>query len=109
MFAIEEHPSGWAPDLVIEGHTEQQIGHHVHLMIQAGLVEGVDDTTGDSDGPSAMATSLTWSGHEFAAAARNDTVWNKAKVLVKDKVGGIGFGLLAEVLKQQAKHAVGLV
>lgn len=108
VFALEDHEHGFAPQLKLEGYTEEQIGYHVHLMIQAGLVEGCDTTCLGNDSPSAEATSLTWAGHEFADAARSDTVWNKTKLVIKDKVGSVGIGLLIEVLKQQAKLALGL-
>jgi len=41
------------------------------------------------------AKRLTWAGHEFIEAARNDTVWHKTKTLVKEKTGT----LTLEVLK----------
>jgi hypothetical protein len=109
VFALEEYEHGRAPrSLKIEEYTDEQIGYHVYLMAEAGLVKGHSIGTMRSASPCWMATSLTWEGHEFAEAARSDTLWNNTKAVVKDKVGSVGIGLLIEVLKQQAKLALGL-
>lgn len=108
VFALEEHEHGYAPALQIEGYTAEQIAHHVYLMMQEKLVEGIDCTDGRDASPVAQATSLTWLGHDFATAAQNDTIWAKSMKLIKEKVGGASIGLLIEVLKQQAKLALGL-
>lgn len=109
VFAIEEHEHGHAPGrLVIEGHGDEQIGYHVYLLVEAGLVKGAVTTHLGSDSPSAIPISLTWAGHEFADAARNETVWGKTKTFFKEKGATAGFGLLLEVLKNQAKQHLGL-
>ena len=41
---------------------------------------------------------LTWEGHDFLAAARNDTIWKKTWASVKDKGVDVSFGLLKELL-----------
>ena len=109
VFALEEHEHGHAPrSFRIEGYDEEMVGYHVHLMMQAGLVKGADTTHLGSTSPSAIPIALKWEGHEFADAARSDTVWNKTKAVIKDKVGSVGIGLLVEVLKQQAKQMLGV-
>lgn len=109
VFAIEEHPSGFAPDEInIQGYSSEQIGYHLHLMLEAGLIEGSDVTCMDSASPEAMVSSLTWAGHEFADAARSDTLWNQAKAAVKEKVGSASIALLTQYLQSLAKTALGM-
>jgi len=109
VFALEEHEHGHAPHYFrIDGYDEEVVGYHVYIMTQAGLVNGADTTVRGDNSPSAIPLSLTWEGHEFADAARSDTVWNKTKAVIKDKVGSVGIGLLVEVLKQQAKQMLGV-
>jgi hypothetical protein len=109
VFKLEDNEHGRAPRrLTIEGYTEEQIGYHVHLMVEAGLLKGAKTSHMGSPSPSAIPTSLTWEGHEFADAARSDTVWNRAKSTIKDKVGSVGIGVMVEVLKQHAKQLLGL-
>ena len=66
-------------------------------MVEAGLLEGGDHTSTGSEGPEGLANRLTWAGHEFLDAARDDATWGKAKTAVKT-AGGVGF----EVLKTWA-------
>ncbi|MBL8800175.1 MAG: DUF2513 domain-containing protein [Planctomycetia bacterium] len=109
VFAIEEYPNGFAPDkLEVEGYTEEQIGYHLSLMLEAGLINGSDITHMGCTSPQAMASSLTWAGHEFADAARSDTLWNQAKKTVKEKVGSVSIAILTEYLQTLAKSALGI-
>jgi|TARA_B110000093_G_scaffold133925_1_gene143340 hypothetical protein len=53
-----------------------------------------------------MPTSLTWQGHEFIEAARNDGIWNKAKDIMLKKTGGMSLDVLKVLLTDLAKKAV---
>jgi hypothetical protein len=51
---------------------------------------------------------LTWDGHEFLDAIRNDTVWNKTKRVIADKGGSIPFDVLKDLaLKFTRTHFLG--
>jgi hypothetical protein len=82
--------------------------YHVRIMIDAGLVEGRISEEITSDAPRhSHIHNLTWAGHEFLDAARNDTVWNSTKRRIA-KAGSWTFGLVLEVLKEEAKRHIGL-
>jgi hypothetical protein len=51
---------------------------------------------------------LTWQGHEFLDASRDESFWNKAKGKLAGVTGGIGFELLKAVLLSQAKQQLGI-
>lgn len=109
VLGIEEAPGGFAPGRFnIDGYSEGQIGYHAHLMIQAGLAEGSDITHTGSSGPEAILTSLTWAGHEFADAARDEGRWKRAMVIVKEKAGSVTIGVLTQLLTGLMKSALGL-
>src|SRR6476660_1465967 len=79
MLAVEEHEHGFAPrQIVIEGYTKEQIGYHNYLIINAGLGDGPDLTHLRSESPEHDLRYLTFAGHEFLDAARDDTRWRKA-------------------------------
>ena len=60
IFAIEEHPPDSVPDrLAVEGFTDEQVGYHLSIMLDAGLVQGCDASTSACPLPQAMASSLT--------------------------------------------------
>jgi hypothetical protein len=109
VFAIEDRASGFAlAELKIEGYTQEQIGYHVCIMIEAGLLEGDDATTWGDKSPQADATRLTWDGHDFADAARDDSRWNRAMEIVKKKAGSITISVLKELLVSLMKQSLGL-
>jgi hypothetical protein len=51
---------------------------------------------------------LTWAGHEFYEAARNQTIYNRAKEVILEKGGSLPFVVLNELLISLVKNAVGL-
>lgn len=110
VLAIEDAPAGWAPsDLQIEGFTGEQIAYHSYLLVDAGLAVGAETTSFESAGPEYMLSYLTWAGHEFADACRNDTIWRKSIALIKEKAGSVTFEVLKQVLVTTAKGALGMM
>ncbi len=109
LLALEEHEHGLAPrGFTIEGYSEEQVGFHVYLMDQAGLVEAIETSHTKSDSRTAMPRSITWSGYEFLEAARSEKVW----ALGKERIlkAGVGFSLevLKEVLGTVGRELLGL-
>jgi hypothetical protein len=95
---MEGARSGWPPeDLGIKGFSPGEIGYHAHIMMQEGLIEGCDVTSTASAGPEAIATSLTWKGHEFLDLARDQERWNRAKAIIA-KVGSAPISVWMKVL-----------
>jgi len=108
LWATAQESSGVDANPVLPNYTEDQIAHHVHLMWQAGLVDAIDIGTMGDSGPLAMLSSVTWAGHDFIDAARDDAVWNKAKTKVLASGVAFTFDLLKEVLVLAAKGPLGL-
>ena len=99
LLAMEESSHGYFNGrLVIDGYSVDQIGHHVYLMMQAGLVEGAESTTHNDQSPVAIPTALTWQGHEFLDACRNESIWNKAKEKLQSLGGNVPFDVMKAVL-----------
>jgi hypothetical protein len=109
VLAIEAAPTGYAPTpLHVDGHSEEEIGYHVHIMIQADLLTGHDVTSMGDHSPQAMASSLTWAGHEFADASRDDTRWSKAKDIAVTKAGSVTIEILTKILSSLMTSALGM-
>lgn len=93
---------------LVERYPVPERAYHVGLLKDAGFVNAEIrcDENGVPNG--AVVTGLTWQGHEFLDAMRDDTVWKNAK----DKMlkPGISWtvSLLFEVLKAEAKKQIGL-
>lgn len=61
----------------IEGYSELQIKYNLLLMHEAGLIrcEIMRSTSTPERVTSVIPFGLTWQGHEFLDASRNETVW----------------------------------
>jgi hypothetical protein len=104
LLEIENQATGYAPsNLAVEGYTQEQIRYHAYIMMQGGLIEGINRTDLDSTSPQAIPKKLTWAGHEFLEAARNDTVWKKAMDIVQEKGGTITVAVLSQLLSSLMK------
>lgn len=108
---IEEQPEGrnvntWKFDL--PGRTAKEIGYHAYLMHQAGLIIAYEVTPMESDTPIWLPSMLTWHGHEFIAAARDNTIWQQAKRKMMVSGAGIAFSLISDLLKDEAKRRLGI-
>lgn len=92
LFEVEKCENPWGPNEVeVEGYTHQVVSYHIKLLYQAGLIEAQDASTMGPNGFSWFAGSLTWEGHEFIEAARDENRWTKTKRFVFEKGGGLAF------------------
>ena len=86
-----------------------EVIEHIELIIEAGLAEGEAHADALSEhGGYFVIRKLTWSGHDFINAARSNDVWSATKRRI-GVVGSWTFGLVLEVLKDEAKRRIGLV
>lgn len=110
LFALENCESAWGPveEFEIEGHSDEEVSYHVKLLWQAGLVEAEDVSCLGPGGFSWCPQTLTWQGHEFLEASRDETRWKDAKKKVCDAGGGLIFSVLKDALVEGAKGAIGL-
>ena len=97
LLRIESYPEPRGRiDLNIDGYSPKEISYHVKLLSEAGLIEATPLQTLNLF--EWHAHSLTWEGHEFLEASRDDKIWNKAKELVLDKTGTLPFEVLKQIL-----------
>lgn len=109
LLAVEEHEDGFAPSpLTIDDYTEEQIGFHILVMGEAGLLNVAEVTPYTSNTPQASALWVTWQGYEFLDAAREPSRWEAAKA--KFMAGGVGlaFDLLKDLLLRMGREQLGL-
>jgi Hypothetical protein (DUF2513) len=98
----------------VEGYSEEQIQYHMQIMAQAGLLH-LESYEIDAGAPGQTikmkSYSLSWDGHEFLAAARNDTFWNRAKAEMAKAIGDTGrfmLPVLTELLTSYLKAGLRL-
>ena len=86
--------------LSIEGYSDEEILYHVVLLIEAGFIAG-SKLHGKW-----IPERLTWHGHEFLEASRDENRWKKAKKVMVEKAGGVSFEVIKQLLIQLMKDAV---
>ena len=89
-------------NLSVEGYDQKSIDYNIHLLNQAGLIKANIARVGANEIYDPIILEMTWSGHEFLDSARNETVWNKGKELIKQHGGSVPFEVLKSVLNQVA-------
>jgi hypothetical protein len=93
---------------VIEGYNEAQIAYHLRLLLDGGLIE-VKTTAEECQQEDLYGgINLTWNGQDFLDAAKDDTLWKKAKETVIKPGASFTFDLLLSWLKAQIGTALGL-
>lgn len=95
---IEIEESNAPNDIVeidIPKRNQEVISYHIMLMKQAGLLDA-ENVSGTSSFHW-IPISLTWQGHEFLDAIRNDSVWSKLKSKLKEQGGSLPFHVVKEL------------
>lgn len=106
LFEIEKSAyTGSYIDVDIEGYKRNEVDYHVSLLYEAKLIRGNHNPSREK--PSGVdILSLTWDGHEFLDAARDEGIWAKSKQRIKDEGIGLTFSLLKELLIHLARERI---
>jgi hypothetical protein len=105
LLQIEAAPyDGKWVDLSLPGHSDEEVTYHIMLLAEAELIEAINLSS--HSGISWKPKRLTWAGHEFLEASRDESRWEKAKSIIREKGGGIVFSILKDLLVKLAGQAV---
>lgn len=85
----------------LDGVDTALFAEHAQLMVEAGLVEAqiVRSNRVPAD---AYLTRITFAGHDFVNATKNDGLWAKVKSKVLTSGSSFTFDLLKDLLKAEA-------
>lgn len=85
-------------DVDLSKYSEEQQVYHAALLVEAKLVKGEEHPGWDGETCNVLVERLTWEGHEFLDAARNETIWKKVKDKISSKGVDVGLSLLTALL-----------
>ena len=92
--------------------TGEQVGYHLGLLLDGGYItqyfHGKDRPHWVGGFKSEMTYTLTWKGHDFIDAARNESFFKKCLAEIKEKAVPVTVGLLLEYIKAKAKKQLGI-
>jgi len=93
----------------IPGFHKEEIEYHIAIMRDVGLLHTNCITIPDR-GEMPLGIRMTWEGHDFLEASRDETRWKKAKETA-GKVGVFTLDILKQILTQliqsQLKQVMG--
>src|SRR5690606_35222927 len=80
--------------LDLDGYSAEQVDYHLNLLVDAGLV----DQGGGGALSGFMFKQLTWEGHDFLDAIRDDEIWRRTREGVK-AAAGFSLALLGDLAR----------
>jgi hypothetical protein len=100
---------GEDPKLDLSRWSNPQKAYHAALLIEAGLVKGeLFENYYQEEKRAAELHRLTWTGHEFLDAARDEKSWKKVLQKVAKAGGAVTFPILKQMLTNFIKEKVGI-
>ncbi len=103
LLEVEKSPSPGGSRIEIPGRAREELYYNAQLAQEAGLIDARFLPNSDEF----HVLRLTYAGHEFLDAARNDTLWVKAKETVTKNTGTLTLEGLKIALSTLIKHALG--
>jgi hypothetical protein len=103
LLEVEKSPSLEGCRIQIPGYSREELYYNAQLAHEGGLIQA-RFLPGSAD---FHVLRLTYEGHEFLDAARNDTLWNKAKEIVIKNTGTLTLEALKIALSTLVKLAMG--
>jgi hypothetical protein len=107
LLRVEAMPANGPGGVIdVPGYASEDINYQVKLMAQHNLLEAVDLS---GNGPLEWhVVSMTWDGHDFLDATRNDTIWKKVKTEMKDRGVALTFELTKALAVKYLTAQIGL-
>jgi len=99
---------GGAKPVAIDGYTADAIFHHTRLLLDQGYLRERGGISFTTHGVHATGGAMTYEGHDFLDAARNDTIWRKALDRIAGTTGSVSLDVLKALLADFGKKALGL-
>lgn len=97
---LEALPAGAEPIKALADVQKAEFSEHARMLIEAGLAEGTLSNPMNGTG-TVFLRRLTWSGHDFVSAARDDTIWRKAQESILKPTASFTFDVLRDWLKAE--------
>lgn len=91
----------------LEGYSAQEIGYHLKLMADGGLIDTMGGGSTDSRTYECGINGMTPYGHDFLDSVRDEGVWSNVKAALKP-VGWASFEVIKNLAVAQASKMLGL-
>lgn len=96
----------WDEPIDIDGVEYDAVVYHARLLHDAELA--IVEDWSSMDGEDIRIKRLTWQGHEFLDAARDQGRWAEVKKVLGGRFADATFGVILSVLQAATKSSLGL-
>lgn len=93
--------------ITVDGYTETQIGLHLNMMADAGLLVFEASKTKSGRIIETYPFELSWKGFEYLDIIRDPEVWRESKLAAK-KIGGASFDMLIAFAQATVMQLLGI-
>ena len=97
LLAVENGPERGIENFKIGSFFRDQIIHNIRLLKKAEYIEGAIYESDNAGVLGYRIFRLTWAGHDFLEACRDEGRWTKAKEIF-GKLDGVTFDVIKQVL-----------
>ena len=111
LLCVEEQDRTHDPKCVYAARPNELL-YHEKLLIEAELIEDLRETSnafGALPVPGVPTARLTWQGHDFLDAIRDDAVWNRTKDQATKSGGAITLAVLTQLASHYLKEKLGML
>ncbi|SCL76594.1 hypothetical protein L21_2529 [Methanoculleus chikugoensis] len=99
LLQIESSTGDDFANIQIENYSPEEIAYHVYLLKDAGLIEAEISYSMDSVKPEDYVIfRMTWAGHDFLDASRDEGLWKKAMGIIGEQVKSAPFDVIKTIL-----------
>jgi hypothetical protein len=99
---MEGKQYGAPESMGISGHSAEEVGYHLRLLIQAGYLTEIGEIE-----TMPVLYGLTWNGHEFLDNIRDETIWRRTKARLKG-LPSAALAVVASIAEAEIKKHLGL-
>ncbi len=103
LLIIEEHDGEiHSTNITHNKHGSTQVAYHIKMLVDEGFLYTLKYLRGF------LISDLTFAGHDFLDAIREEAVWNKTCKHIKDKGGAFTLDIIKEVAMLVVRNNLGL-
>ena len=92
-------------DGVYYGFSDPIEKEHFRLLIEASLIEDVFESA-NNERPARFGYRLTWAGHDFVDAIRDQNIWQKTKAILLELGGSSALEIVKHLALEVAKQSI---
>jgi len=99
LLQVESSIGNDTANIQIKDRSPEEIAYHVYLLNDAGLIEAkILYGSGSVNQQGYVIFRMTWAGHDFLDASRDEGLWQEAMGIIGEQVKSAPFDVIKTIL-----------